>query len=233
MFEPYITTINLERFYEVRFLIATEQARDWYDPPKPYTLLEYQWVVDNVKPNGAAIDAGCHHGHYASILEKMEFAVVAVDAHRSNCDLAEVNLCLNEGYDQVYWVKNFAVAGKSGTRHFSGISNGQLVNNGGIEVEARTLEEIATLSFLPIHLVKLDVEGAEFEIIPASIDKLPECKTWIIEIHPREGEPDTIIQPFVERGYEVLKVDRELMQVRPYVLGEPWYSHATVIARRK
>lgn len=231
MFEPYIIPIKLERFYEVRFLIATEQARDWYDPPKPYTLLEYQWVVDNVKRRAhsvdhIAIDAGCHHGHYSVVLERMGFNVCAVDAHPSNCAITTANTALN--HPCLCHVSNSAVAGAPGTRHFSGISNGQLVNSGGVEVEAQTLERINPIA----ELVKLDVEGAEFEIIPASIDKLPECKTWIIEIHPREGEPDTIIQPFIERGYEVLKVDRELMQVRPYVIGEPWYSHATVIARR-
>lgn len=227
MFEPYIIPIKLERFYDVRFLVATEQARDWYDPPKPYTTLEYQWVVDNVQPGGVAIDAGSHHGHYAIILAAFMYRVTPVDAHLSNCALTDANISMN--FNDYTRAIHCAVAGKDGTRRFSGISNGQLINAGGVEIEARTLEHIEPLA----SLVKLDVEGAEFEIIPASIDKLPECKTWIIEIHPHEGQPDSIIKLFFERGYEVLKVDREAMEVRPYVLGEPWYSHATVIARRK
>jgi len=45
-FVPYITTVDLNT---ARFRFhATPEAREWYDPLKPYARLEYGWVLENV-----------------------------------------------------------------------------------------------------------------------------------------------------------------------------------------
>ncbi len=46
-FEPYIKELPVEGC-PCRFLYATFQAQEWYDPMKPYAKAEYDWVVKNV-----------------------------------------------------------------------------------------------------------------------------------------------------------------------------------------
>jgi hypothetical protein len=56
--------------------------------------------------------------------------------------------------------------------------------------------------------------------------------TWIIEVHPKHGNPETIANYFIERNFTLLKVDRDTMQVRNYVQNEKWNGHSTLIARK-
>ena len=79
---------------DLQFIFHNQEARDWYGPLKPYTLLEYEWVRDNCKLDGATvIDAGCHHGNY-SVVFKPAF-VIAVDNVLANCNFAKANMDLN------------------------------------------------------------------------------------------------------------------------------------------
>lgn len=231
MFEPYIGKHGIG---DIKFFFATPEAVAWYDPLKPYTLLEYEWVRDNVKMRGQyVIDAGCHHGNYSVVFKWLDAYVIAVDAHKSNCDIAEMNLRYDfyEDTDNVEVVNAAVTPLDGGLVGFSGVSNGQIVKSGGVQVWGRKLSSFEN-KYQKISVVKIDIEGSEFAILPQEIDDLPSVHTWIVEIHPNAGDPNTIAQAFVERGFELLKVDRERMVVRPYVLGERWLTHATLIARR-
>jgi hypothetical protein len=81
-------------------------------------------------------------------------------------------------------------------------------------------------------IYKVDIEGAEFRLFPDELKRYPSVHTWIVEIHPADGEPNKLAGMFLDAGFELLKVDRKLMQVRPYDLGEKWKTHATLIARK-
>ena len=64
-FHPYITTSCIGTM-EMRFFIATAQARHWYDPISENSKLEYNWLLDNVDLSGQRIiDGGANHGHYS------------------------------------------------------------------------------------------------------------------------------------------------------------------------
>lgn len=195
----------------MRFFFATPEARAWYDPLKPYTLLEYEWVRENVNiKRVTVVDAGVHHGNYA-VLFRDAIYIHGFDVIQSNLDIAEVNLLLNlsrTGYGASYDLTNTRLGKGNGVKGY--------------------LDDL----FPEPAVYKMDIEGAEFELIPQEIDDLPSVHTWIVEIHPSEGDPNAIAGAFAERGFELLKVDRERMCVRPYGLGERWLTHATLIARR-
>jgi hypothetical protein len=187
----------------LRFTVWNDEGKAWYDPLKPYTLLEYEWVKSALEltPETIIVDAGCHHGNY-SIVFKPAF-VIAIDCVPDNVQRAKENLLLN------------------------GMS---------FEVKHQTLGEYGAnipddWSWQP-DIYKCDIEGDEFKLIPHEIDRFPSVHTWIIEIHPRKGSPDALARALVERGYELLKVDRERMIVRDYKLGEAWPTHATLIGKR-
>lgn len=81
------------------------------------------------------------------------------------------------------------------------------------------------------QVVKMDIEGDEFKALPGAIVQMPEVADWIVEIHPTRGNPNKITDAFIECGFEVLKVDINLMKVIAYK-HETWNRHGTIIARR-
>jgi hypothetical protein len=182
------------------FECFTEEALEWYCPLKPYTLLEYQWVRDNIylDNNTVVIDAGCHHGNY-SVVFKPAF-VIAVDKNPKYIEYAEKNMTLNN-------------------MKFTTICK-ELGNIGMLYVP------------VSVHVYKVDIEGDEFKLFPHEIDNFPSVKTWIVEIHPSKGNPETIANYFRERNFALLKVDRDTMQVREYIENEKWNGHSTLIARK-
>jgi hypothetical protein len=182
----------------LQFHFFNQEARDWYDPLKVYTLLEYEWVRDNCKLDGATvIDAGCHHGNYA-IVFKPAF-VIAVDNVMSNCNFAKSNMALN-GVD--------------------GVAIFQTLGAEGVRTNKRPT------------IYKCDIEGSEFQLFPAELKQFPSVRTWIIEIHPGHGDPNKLAGMFADAGFDLLKVCRDSLTVRPYKLGEKWATHATLIARK-
>jgi len=204
MFEPYIKPHGIGN---LRFFYANEEARAWYDPLKPYTLLEYEWIRENVDFwHQIVIDAGVHHGNYAVVFYDAGF-IFGFDIVQSNIDIADVNINLNfrgQSYPGYKLINTRLGKGNGAKKHIA----------------------------LDPTIYKMDIEGSEFELMPQEIDDLPTVHTWIVEIHPHAGDPNTIAQAFADRGFELLKVDRERMVVRPYVLGERWLTHATLIARK-
>lgn len=180
----------------LQFEYCNDEAVSWYDPLKPYTLLEYEWVRENCKLDGeTVIDAGCHHGNYL-IVFKPAF-VVAVDNVMSNCNIAKRNMALNE---------------------VQGVVIHQTLGAEGVKTNKQP------------SIYKCDIEGCEFELLPHEVKRFPSVKTWIVEIHPAHGDPNTLAGLFA--GFELLKVCREAMAVRPYKIGETWKSHSTLIARK-
>jgi len=203
------------------FQFTTQQATDWYDPVKPYTKLEYEWILDNVEL-GNVMDVGAHHGHYSIILGQGK-KLLCVDPFYHNTQLIKKNLELNGLDAQIVYG---AVAKEKGQRGFRCVSNGRLDDNSSVMVDTYKLVDLMPEA----QVIKIDIEGAEFEILPEQVTEMPKCHTWIVEIHP--GEPDVIAQGFLDRGFELLKVNREKMVVEPYKMSSEWKSHATLIARK-
>jgi hypothetical protein len=193
--QPYIKPHGVG---SLEFKYFNDEAREWYDPLKPYTLLEYEWVRANCKLEGeTVIDAGCHHGNYAVVF-KPAF-VIAVDNVLANCSYAKANMSIN---------------GMTYT------------------LQCLTLGADGVKTNRKVGIYKVDIEGAEFQLFPAEFKRYPSVHTWIIEIHPAQGDPNQIAGMFLDAGFDLLKVDRETLTVRPYALGERWPTHATLIARK-
>jgi len=181
------------------FTCYTKEAEQWYMPLKPYTLLEYQWVRDNIvlNENTTVIDAGCHHGNYSVVFKPA--TVIAIDNKQECLKYASQNMIKNN-------------------MDFRTIL--QTLGINGVHID------------LPVSIYKVDIEGNEFKLFPHEIDNFPEVHTWIVEIHPKHGNPEIIANYFIERKFTLLKVDRDILRVRDYVSNEKWNGHATLIARK-
>ena len=226
-FRPYIKPFRVGR-HAMRFFFATPEATAWYDPVKPYTQLEYEWVAKNLDlSKELVVDVGTHHGHYSLVLASMQpKRLVCVDAVESNCAIAEANLSLN-GFDPV--IRHCAITTTNGKVQFTADSNGRVVERGVIEVNGirlPSLEPDATV-------VKLDIEGEEFKVIPDQIDEMKKAHTWIIEIHPWKTRDPQKLMPELTKRFDVQWVNRASMTVEPYPDDADWSVHSTVICRRR
>lgn len=211
----------------MRFFFATPEARDWYDPVKPYTQLEYEWVEKNLDlKNELVVDVGTHHGHYSLLLASMEpKRLVCVEAVESNCAIAEVNLSLN-GFDPV--IRHCAITTVNGKVQFTADSNGRVVDRGVIEVTGIRLPAMEPKA----TVIKLDIEGEEFKVLPDQIDEMKEAHTWIIEIHPWKTRDPHQLLPLLAERFDVRWVNRKTMRVEKYPENADWSAHSTVICTR-
>jgi FkbM family methyltransferase len=224
--------LEVDHIPPLRFLVTTPQAEAWYSPMREYTRLEYNWVLENVDLSGRAIDGGAHHGHYALVLVYGGAHVTAVDPHPGNLDALLANMTLNDlacsTLSAAVWKENEKV-------WFSGESNGMVGGFTGVRVAGMKLNAIDSEA----DVIKLDVEGAEYEVLPACLGEM-HAHTWIVECHLLdwrghnwpECKPDDLARLFKEHGYRLDIVDRDRMDVVPYVMGQEWRTHGTLIARR-
>jgi FkbM family methyltransferase len=228
-FQPYIKMLPIEGC-PIRFFYATAQAASWYDPLKEKNRRELEWLIANIAPEGQKIiDAGAYHGLYATVLARAagdEGEVVAVDPVPSNQAVIEVNFAINGLRGRV---ERCVVSNTDGEVGFSARSCGHIVERGGIRCPSRRLRSI-----LPgATIVKLDIEGAEFDVVPAQIDDLPAARVWIVEIHPGRGrDPATVLDAFRTRPFDLWWGHPISGQFERYA-GEPWTVRTTLLAIRR
>ena len=223
--QPYTKLLGVRDFL---FWYCSDTAVKWYDPIKPYVKLEYEWVLDNVKLKGQNVmDVGSHYGHYSIILASQAEKLLCVEPDYPDIVVMNQNLKINNLTAEAYWG---AVANKKGMRKYVllGDGNGYLDANGQTEVETSRLIDLMPNA----NVIKMDIEGAEFEVLPEQVDEMSKCHTWIIEIHPHAGNPSVITKLFFERGYELKKVSREKNKVVDFVVGQSWQTPDTLIVRK-
>lgn len=226
-FMPFLKKMDIDGI-SGDFFYSTQQAQQWYDPLKPYAKLEYEWVIKNIDlKNKKIIDGGAHHGQYSVVLSlgaNKPSRLISVDPFPMNCSITKVNMSLNQLDSEIV---QKAISTKVGTTSFTTESNGRISSTGDMKVETSTLEDIME----DVQIVKLDIEGHEFEVIPHSINKLKNIETWIVEIHPdSDKRPDDIINIFLENNYEIYWVNRKINEVEKYKLGTIWDIHSTIFA---
>ena len=228
-FQPYIGALEIAGC-PIRFFYATAQAASWYDPLKEKNRRELEWLVANIDLEGQKIiDAGAYHGLYATIFAKAAGdlgEVVAVDPVSSNQAVIEVNLAINGLRGRI---ESCVVSNTEGEVRFSPASCGHIINRGGISRPSRRLRSIMPEA----TVVKLDIEGAEFEVVPAQIDELPAARIWIVEIHPGRGrDPNLILGAFRERAFDLWWGHPVSGQMERYA-GELWTTRSTLVAIRR
>ena len=229
-FHPRIRTLSIGSD-SVRFLYATSQALDWYDTLGEHLLAEFGWLQEHLAGRDErVIDAGAFHGLYSLVLAGACGAgsrLVAVDPVESNVAILEANVALN---GRPIEIVRAAVSTADEPVRFSRESCGRIESAGGLEVPGRTLTSI-----LPdATVVKLDIEGAEFGVLPAQLDAMEQVHTWIVEIHPGYGhDPAIVLDLFGARAFELLRIGRDTARVEPLDPAEPWTERATLIALRR
>jgi FkbM family methyltransferase len=159
------------------------------------------------------VDVGAHIGAFAAQAARAAKGVVvlAFEPHPENFDLLTGNLARN-GITNVR-AQNCGIAGAKGSRalHVSANPAGHslhIVEAGGsgiMPVPTVTLADVLATHSLPaIDLLKMDCEGAEYEILEAAVhEALPRVRRIAMEAHRLDGArtPERLVSLLESQGF--------------------------------
>ncbi len=173
-------------------------------------LREYEWMgADLASAGGVVVDAGAHVGTFAATAAAHASWVVAVEPNPANLALLRANLERN-GIQNVEVVEAALWPGEGEVQlDVTGpTSAGSVVSDGdGATLTVPTVDLDALVKRLgAVDLLKLDIEGAEFELLrAASPATLARIDTIVGELHlwadPSSG--DDLRRRLEGEGFEV------------------------------
>src|SRR5918996_3920552 len=152
------------------------------------------------KQGDIVVDIGAHIGRYTIIASKRVGAqgkVVAIEAHPGNFEMLNRNIKLNQltnviplnyaVYSKETKIKLYLPEVESGYTIYNTImSNRARTEDKFVEVNANTLDYILqSKGITDVNWVKIDVEGAEFEVLKGASNVLSKSKdiALLIEVH--------------------------------------------------
>ncbi len=187
-------------------IIVPEYNYKFYVRPDKQDLATYENAIFRLfkpKERDNFIDVGAHVGRYSIMAAKRIGSlgrVIAIEAHPETFELLNKNIKLN-GLANVTTINAVATSEKGKVKLFlpgqdSGLTvyNTIMINRAKptenfLEVEANTLDNILSeYSMHRVNYLKIDVEGAELEVLKGAVNTLSSNKdiTLVVEVHGTE-----------------------------------------------
>src|SRR5438093_3975431 len=181
-FKPYLTKKNFDGV-AFDFWIGDTDGRHYYDLNERLWVEEMRFVRSHmIEPGDVVLDCGANHGFTAMLFSRWAGdtgKVVAFEPLPRNCDILAKNIELN-GIKNVI-VERKAVGAKRGRIRIDGVSDSTVIfSNQGIEVEVTCLDDYAHLK---PALIKIDVEGFEYQVLQGAERILSQRPRLALEIH--------------------------------------------------
>jgi FkbM family methyltransferase len=158
------------------------------------------------KQGDIVVDIGAHIGHYTLIASKRvgtNGKVVAIEAHPGNFEMLNRNIKLNQltnviplnyaAYSKETKIKLYLPGEDSGNTIYNTIISDRARNEEKfVEVNANTLDYLLQSKGIKqeeVNWIKIDVEGAEFEVLKGAANILSKSKdiALLIEVHNLTG----------------------------------------------
>ena len=172
------------------------------------------------KEGDIVVDIGAHIGLYTIISSKRvgtKGKVVAIEAHPGNFEMLNSNIKLNQltnviplnyaVHSKETKVKLYLPSGESGfTKYNTIMPNWINTQEKFVEVNANTLDYLLQLNQIrqeEVNWIKIDVEGAEFEVLKGATNVLSKSKdiAILMELHG----PPHVYRPKVEEFIDLYK----------------------------
>jgi FkbM family methyltransferase len=172
------------------------------------------------KDGDTVVDIGAHIGLYTIISSKrvgFNGKVIAIEAHPENFEILNRNIQLNQltnvialnyaAYSEEERLKLYLPSGESGfTKYNTIMPKFAKRDEKFVEVTANTLDKllqsngIKTNGISAVSWIKIDVEGAEFEVLKGAHNVLSDSKdiTILIELHGSPYEYRPKIEEFIK-----------------------------------
>jgi len=164
------------------------------------------------------VDVGAHIGRYSIVAAKRLGnlgRVIAIEAHPETFELLKKNMALNGLHNvtainlvassQKGKVKLYLDGHDSGFTVYTTIMINRTKTEKFLEVEANTLDNILNENKVQrVNYVKIDVEGAELDVLKGAVNTLSSNKdlTLLIEVHG-EANYHPILEIFKEHKFQV------------------------------
>lgn len=192
----------------LEFLVPGNEV--WVCVKDDLLLREYEWLgVDLARPTGTVVDAGAHIGTFTTMAALHADRVVAVEPNPASAALLRGNVARN-GLDNVDVIEAALWVDDDGIElHAQSVSSASSVVRGGDTASDTVAVPTVTLAQLvdrygPVDLLKMDVEGAEFEVLAeASDDVLRQVGTFVGEIHSFLGSSAAVVERLRAAGFVV------------------------------
>jgi FkbM family methyltransferase len=171
----------------------------------------YEYLLDFELTNfngEVIIDAGAHVGLFSLIASVFAKKVISIEPHPVNFNLLKINKIINNVENMVLvgralWYEKVPLNLYEGNHTGSSSITQTKDNVESYLVRAVTLEEIID-RFGEIGLLKMDIEGGEFEVFNnVRKNVLDGIKCMSIEVHTRAGDLNQIIRILSSRHFEV------------------------------
>lgn len=176
---------------------------------------------------GVFIDVGAHVGKYTVLVSKNvgpNGRVIAVEPHPENFKTLKRNIKLNNLSNVVAY--NVAASNKSGNLKFfagdnsASFSEINYYKKSIVTVQAQLLDEIVNaLDLNRVDLVKIDVEGGEYEVLLGLEDTLRNFSPKVI-VEVWMNNMDRVTAFFNRLGYNI----RAISEGGEYNIGSPDYN---------
>jgi len=183
-----------------------------------FALRVYDRALRHVRPGHAVVDIGAHCGVFALAAALRGATVRCFEPLPANVALLRQNVRLN-GFDARITAENVAVGPRAGTTALyveDGNTGGSTFfpavhpewagarRPGSIAVSCVTLREALTEPGTAVYdLVKMDCEGAEYEIVgQAEANDLARTRAFIMEYHPN-GDVGALAHRLAAAGFAV------------------------------
>src|SRR5215207_8885065 len=167
------------------------------------------------KQGDIVVDIGAHIGKYTIIASKMvgsKGKVIAIEAHPVNYDILKQNIVINKlsnvialnyaVHSMKTTVKLYEPGQEAGFTIYNTIMTDRtLLNNQKyVEVKADTLDSLLLENGIKeVNWIKIDVEGAEYEVLKGATNILSSSKdiSLLIEIHNVGANNKTFYEPII------------------------------------
>jgi FkbM family methyltransferase len=148
-----------------------------------------------------AWDVGAHVGFLSLLLARRAERVVAVEAAPENVERLRRNVRLNGAEVAVVAAAAGRARGKTRVVVAGRMSHVSDVEETGVEVERLTLDDLARQYGMP-RFVKVDVEGAELDVLAGADEVLAAGPIVLVEAHS-QALGDAVTRVLEQRGYAV------------------------------
>jgi FkbM family methyltransferase len=207
--------------------VSTRNRRvAWQIANDIYEKREYDIPGFVVQPGWRVVDVGAHIGLFAMLAASRGARVVSFEPHPDSA----AHLRANTAKWDVECHEAAVVGAPSGPLRLyvhpqRDTRNSLVPRDVGDGTALTAAVEVPTVTLAEAlgdgcDLLKLDIEGAEFELFTAARDALAKADRIIAELHPFAGDPDDAVRQLEAAGFDV--------RLRPSIHAAGWPSLTAV-----